>query len=131
MGARQSAEKDVTRCEFQDCDAVAWRVLFWGPEKTAPARAACWKHEGETDLSQFRDRLAGAGVPQGSRVEAGKETSAQPDAIGPDARPLPPAVHVVADPLCDLHQEWPTKPDESARCETCRDLPPAKPGDPS
>ncbi len=31
------------------------------------------------------------------------------------------AVHIVADPLCDLHQEWPTKPDNAARCAECRE----------
>jgi hypothetical protein len=28
--------------------------------------------------------------------------------------------HVVADPECALHQEWPTKPNPDARCEACR-----------
>jgi hypothetical protein len=52
---------DETMCEFEDCNAVAWRILFWGPNKTAPCRAACWQHEGETDLSKFQDRLAPTG----------------------------------------------------------------------
>lgn len=44
-------------CEFEDCTATACRVLFWGPKKTWPCRSACWKHQGETDLSRFRDDL--------------------------------------------------------------------------
>ena len=64
MNDLPDAEKDVTRCEYEGCDAMAWRVLFWGPGKTAPCRAACWQHEGETDLALFVDRNAGedAGV---------------------------------------------------------------------
>jgi hypothetical protein len=39
-------------------------------------------------LEQCADavRAAGAGIPEGSRLEAGTETSVQPDAIGPDTR---------------------------------------------
>lgn len=32
-----------------------------------------------------------------------------------------PTVHLVADPDCDLHQDWPTKPNPAVRCETCHD----------
>ena len=46
---------EALSCEFQGCTATSWRVLFWGPKKTPPCRAACWKHQGETDLSKFRD----------------------------------------------------------------------------
>lgn len=53
-----------------------------------------------------------------------------------DGRDIPPEptlndVHTVADPLCGLHQEWPTKPDDTARCETCRTrvIPPGRQGD--
>lgn len=44
-------------CEFEDCTSPAWRVLFWGPQKTPPCRLACKRHDTETDLSRYRDDL--------------------------------------------------------------------------
>lgn len=48
--------EQTTLCEYQGCDATAWRVLFWGPNKTGPCRAACWQHQGESDLAAFTNR---------------------------------------------------------------------------
>lgn len=53
---RCAMSEQTTLCEYQGCDATAWRVLFWGPNKTGPCRAACWQHQGESDLAAFTNR---------------------------------------------------------------------------
>jgi hypothetical protein len=54
-----------------------------------------------------------------SPTEANNETHTVKRSDG-SRRTEAPVVHTVADPLCELHQEWPTKPNTEARCETCR-----------
>lgn len=66
-------ENEMTYCEYGDCGALAFRILTWGPRADGQRRAACWKHEGEADISRFRTSVTSPGMTHPETKEANDE----------------------------------------------------------